>query len=377
MKYCRSCKTRASDAETVCAKCGQPLAVLGGTAPAPTGTGTATASPPASTGPALTLQGQINQLEAAQERNVRRSRLLAVISGCALLALVITVYLIFSYTVLSYAVLRDVKIEQDAGVDTNIRVSFNVVTPGKVAFDRRSGGRHTEKLDVFTQPGPVELAWQWPSEKETGIDFRVVYRGGWTRSEQQQHFAVTGKSGAVDIVFLLDTTKSMDPFIEGLKKKCIDFAAVVRKDGYDCRLGLIGFGDVQEREKITVFEPTDDLQIFQTRVGTVPRTTGGDEPESSVEALREALRLQYRGGATVCFVHITDAGCHHREQLPKVREELRERGVVTYVVSLNRFANLYQQLCINGGKFYAIEDAKFDDILLGVAKSIASQIGYR
>lgn len=376
MKYCRSCKTRANDTDTVCAKCGQPLAVLGGTAP-PTGATGGSAAAATSTGPALTLQGQINQLEAVQRQNLRRSSLLAIVSGGIGLALVTTLYIIYSHTVLSYAVLRDVKIEQDSSTDNNIRVSFDVVAPGKVAFDRQSGGRRTEKLDVFTDAGRKELAWQWPSDKQTGIDFAVVYRGGWTRSESRKHFDVTGKSGAVDIVFLLDTTTSMDPFIDGLKKKCIDFAAVVRKEGYDCRLGLIGFGDVNYNEPITVYEPTGDLQLFQTQVSQLRRTSGGDEPESSVEALRRALDLQYRSTATVCFVHITDAGAHHEDQLPLVAQELKRRMITTYVVSLNKFANRYSPLCVNGGKFYAIEDAKFEDILLGVARSIASQIGYR
>lgn len=374
MKYCRACKTRANDADTLCAKCRKPLAVLGGTAPVAGGTASGMGE---GAGPALTLQGQISRLEAVQQKNVRRTTLFAALCGGVLLALLVTVYLIYSYTVLSYAVLADVKIEQNESSDNKIRVSFNVVKPGKVAFDRRSGGRRTEKLDVYAQPGPEGFQWQWPSDQATGIDFRVVYRGGLTRSEEQTHFAVTGKSGAVDIVFLLDTTTSMEPFIEGLKKKCIDFAAVVRKEGYDCKLGLIGFGDVNYREPITVYDPTSDLQLFQTYVAEVPRTNGGDEPESSVEALRRALELQFRSGATVCFVHITDAGCHNPRELTPIAHELKERKIVTYAVSLNKFANLYQPLCVNGGKFYAIEDAKFEDILLGVAKSLASQIGYR
>ena len=30
VKYCRVCKTRAPETATVCAKCGKPLAVMGG-----------------------------------------------------------------------------------------------------------------------------------------------------------------------------------------------------------------------------------------------------------------------------------------------------------------------------------------------------------
>jgi molecular chaperone DnaK len=286
-------------------------------------------------------------------------------------------YEIYAHSVLSFAVLDNIEIQQDPAAENLVRVSFNVVKPGKVAFDRRSGGTHTEKIDLLSQTGPVELNWAWPSDPATGVDFRVTYRKWLTRSSREQHFDISGRSGAIDIVFLLDTTSSMDPFIDGLKKKCIDFARVIRRSGQDCRLGLIGFGDIEINEPITVYRPTDDIQLFQTRVAQLPRTDGGDLPESGVEALRRALALQYREGASVCFVHITDAECHHPQQLGTLARDLRQRSVVTYVVSQRRFQNLYAPLCVNGGKFYAIEDADFADILLGVARSIANEIGYQ
>ena len=48
-----------------------------------------------------------------------------------------------------------------------------------------------------------------------------------------------------DIVFLMDSTRSMTPFIDTLKQNCIDFAEIVSREGHDCRLGLVGFGDVE------------------------------------------------------------------------------------------------------------------------------------
>ena len=126
-----------------------------------------------------------------------------------------------------------------------------------------------------------------------------------------------------------------------------------------------------------VLKPTDDLQNFQTRVGKVARTSGGDLPESGVEALREALGLPFRPEAIVCFVHITDAPCHHQQQLGPLSVQLKKQGVVSYVVSRQEQRSLYQGICVNGGKFYAIEEAEFADILLRVARSITSQIGYR
>lgn len=374
MKYCRTCKTRAADAETVCAKCGQALATLGGSAAPAAG-----AAPGAAAAPQLSLQGQIRELQAAKTRNIRGSRALAIVAGVVSLAIVITLYNVYSYTVLSYAVLDKVTIEQDHAAEQLVKISFDVVKPGKVAYDRRSGGRRTEKIDLFASPGQQQFSWAWPSSADTGIDFRVVYRGGLTRTSVERHFDYSGKrtGGMVDVVFLLDTTGSMDPYILGLQKRCIEFAGVVRDQGYDCRLGLIGFGDVEIGEPMHVLEPTDVLQSFQLSVANVPRTRGGDDPESALEATSRALQLELREGSVGCLVLITDESCHNTSEIPSLAEALKQRGLVVYVVSKKRLANLYSPMCVNGGKFYSFEEARFDDILLGVARSLTSQIRYR
>ena len=369
MKYCRACKLRAADSATACAKCGGPLSEFGVQR-----TGQTAAPSPA--GPALGLEGEIRQLESLQQRNVRRTRLLLVICGLVSLTLLMTVYQIYSYVVLSYAALDKVQIEQDKLVENLIRVSFDVVKPGKVAFDRRSGGRRTEKLDVFTKAGPAQLSWAWPSEPATGIDFSVLFRQGLSRKAISKHFEVTGKRGRVDVVFLMDTTGSMEPFIQGLTRKCIEFSRLVQEGGYHCRLGLIGFGDVRRNEPIRVYEPTTDIEEFQKQVANLPRTDGGDRPESSIDALDRALELQYRSGIKVCFVHITDAPTHRAREIPRVARELTERKIVTHVVSQHDFENLYGPLCVNGGRFHAIQGANFDDILRDVARSIADVIKY-
>jgi hypothetical protein len=376
IKYCRVCKTRAPETASVCAKCGQPLAVMGGfQGQSPAAPSSRLASPAVRAEPALGLQGQIRQLQEIHRRNVRRSVFLALVSVVVLTALLVTVYLVYDYAVLSYAILDNLKVEQDPIHETRVNISFDVVKPGKVAFDRTSGKNHTEKLDVFAKRGPTNFYWAWASDAQSGIDFQVVYRGGWTRSTVAKHFSLAGrKTAALDVVFILDITASMGPFIDGLKKKCIEFAELVKQQGYDCRLGLIAFGDVEINEPFTVYPPTADLVQFQERVAGLVLLNGGDEPESSVEALGKALELEFRPEARVCFVHITDASCHHSERLPGVAAELQRRSIMTYVVSQRQWANLYNLLCVQGGRFFPFDEAKFEEILLNVARAITNQI---
>jgi Mg-chelatase subunit ChlD len=401
MKYCKKCKIAAKDTDTLCPKCGGPIASFGSAQPAsgaakpqpastkpqPSSTKPQPAStrpstspggappPPQSPGKAtFTLKGQIEQLEEIKLKNIKRGRTFGILSLLLALAILFILFEVYSRTVLAYAVLANIKFEQDPIAENQITVSFDVITPGKVAFDRRSGSGHTEKLDVISTKEGHKTVWAWPSDQKTGIDFGVVYRGGWLLTSQDRHFDVTREGIGVDVVFLMDITSSMGPYIKGLKQNCNDFADQVRKRGLDCRLGLIGFGDVEYNEPILVFEPTDDLNEFQSNVSKLVLTNGGDPPESSVEAIEKALEMEFRPHTRVCFIHITDANCHHAERIPELAEALKEKSVLTYVISQQGLRRLYEPLCVNGGAFYGIRNTPFETILQEIAKSIVNQI---
>ncbi len=416
MKYCKKCKIAAQETDSVCPKCKGALSSFGSAKPATAGAkpdptsaapprnppqarpaagGPAVATPlhrvmemikllarPAAGGPTVatatkttfTLSGQIAELEQIKQKNLEKGRRLGLLSLLAALAILVLLYTVYSRTVLAYAVLDNIEFEQDPVAENQITVSFDVKTPGKVAFDRRSGTRHTEKLDLIAKVEHQRTVWAWPSDPKTGIDFSLVSRSGWFRTSTDRHFAVTRSNVGVEIVFLLDVTSSMGPYIEKLKGKCIDFADEIRRDGVDCRLGLVGFGDVEINEPITVFDPNSDPRKFQQAVARLEMTNGGDPPESSVEAIEKALEMEFRPHTRICFVHITDADCHHHERIQGLVDSLLENKIITYVISQQNLRSRYGPLCVNGGSFYGIRDAPFETILKEVAKSISDTI---
>jgi hypothetical protein len=189
MKYCRTCKTRAKETDEICAQCGGPLTTFG-VPRAAVGD-----SESASLEPALGLQGEIRKLRKVHRRNVRRSRMLMAVCLLVFVALATTLYLVYDAAVLSFAVLRNVQILQDAEDPQRIDVSFEIVTPGKVTYDRRSGKSRTEKLDVLATRGRSGFSWLWTSDPSTGIDFQVVYRKGLTRETVARHFEVPWERG--------------------------------------------------------------------------------------------------------------------------------------------------------------------------------------
>lgn len=367
MKYCRACKRKGSDALDHCVHCGQKLVEFG----KPSDDGKSVNEP------MLALQGEIQKLETQVQQIQSQSRLLALASiafGAGILAILYSVY---ASAVLAYAILDNVAIRQDDRQENLLHIEFDVVEPGKVSFDHRSGPARTEKIDVFRNRGRHSLTWGWPADPTKGVDFRVVYRAGWFTATENRHFTLTGERPSVDVIFLIDTTGSMEPYIQGVQRKCHAFADQIRDAGVNCRLGLVGFGDVERGEPIFSANPTDDVTKFQSLVGQIPRTQGGDIPESSVEALRTALAMSFRPKASICFVHVTDASCHHPEELPIVAREMQSRGIVTFILSDGDNQNLYSPLCVNGGRFFGIRFANFDEILSQVAVTLSNQIRYR
>ena len=320
-----------------------------------------------------TLAGQIQELEAVQKTNLRRTRTFGLLSLAALLAILVVLYQVYSRTVLAYAILEDVEINQDPDNDWNVSVTYNVTTPGKVVFDRRSGPHRTEKVDLIAKAGPSGFTWSWPSET-SGIDFRVVYRGGWLRTSSERHFEVETGSNSVDVVFVLDRTSSMKPYLEDMKTYCIDFAERIRDRGVDCNLGMVAFGDVRIGEEFRDIDPTSDVSRFRDQVGRIELTGGGDTPESSLQALGEAVGLDRRAGSRLCLVLITDAPCHDEAELPDMAEALEKISVITHVIAPAQLERLYRPLCVNGGGFHDLEGSDFEAILKDLTASIASQI---
>jgi len=193
-------------------------------------------------------------------------------------------------------------------------------------------------------------------------------------------------AGAIDranIVFLIDTTGSMDTYINGVKDRAIEFSELVRSKGAAFRLGLVGFGDLNEKEMPSIYNFTDDAEKFQKQVKHLPRTYGGDIPESSLDALETGVELLDAtgadDGARNIFILITDAPPHvptnSGKSVQDVCDMLASRDITTYAVARRDKDSIaaYDPLTKPNGKYYDLSD-KFYDILDNIAMSIADLI---
>jgi len=117
----------------------------------------------------------------------------------------------------------------------------------------------------------------------------------------------------VDVVFVLDVTGSMGPFLQGVKDGIKDFANGLDKSNLDARIGLLAFADRLRNEESEVLKFgtgdtfTDDPVAFRKALDGVKLRGGGDLPESSLDGLNEAAQFKFRAGATKVLLLITDA----------------------------------------------------------------------
>lgn len=109
--------------------------------------------------------------------------------------------------------------------------------------------------------------------------------------------------GIVDIVICLDTTGSMSGVIKSVQANIgkglveeLDKKMTKQQGKLDWRGRVIGFGDMNCKDKMYEGTFTKDAQKLAKEIADIPRTGGGDEPESSLDALYLAAQSEWRKG---------------------------------------------------------------------------------
>lgn len=249
---------------------------------------------------------------------------------------------------------------------------------GSVFFDGLSG---TTQIEITYATDTNNLFEVYVKDLSTSRTERAEFDRTKSYAQPERIEATTTEN--VNVTFLIDTTGSMDTYINGVKDRAIEFSNILNSKGVKFKLGLIGFGDLYEDEKPSVYNFTDDIAKFQKQVKNIPRTYGGDIPESSLDVLETGVELVKVSGLAPnsknIFILITDAPPHvptfNGKSSDDIRNLLRENNITTYIVarrdreSIEAFDNLTKPF----GKYYDLNDS-FYDILDNIAMSIAELI---
>jgi hypothetical protein len=129
--------------------------------------------------------------------------------------------------------------------------------------------------------------------------------------------------GGLSIVFVIDDTGSMSEEIGGVRLGLTSFINTLRGMALATTplIEVITFKDNVTRRIVS-----QDIDQIQSVVNSLVATGGGDCPESSAEALLEALNDLPRGsGGKIIFA--TDASPHAGFSLAGVKAKIREKGI--------------------------------------------------
>eukprot|EP01122_Echinamoeba_exundans_P000814 TRINITY_DN1074_c0_g1_i2.p1 TRINITY_DN1074_c0_g1~~TRINITY_DN1074_c0_g1_i2.p1 ORF type:complete len:542 (+),score=115.89 TRINITY_DN1074_c0_g1_i2:1680-3305(+) len=127
------------------------------------------------------------------------------------------------------------------------------------------------------------------------------------------------RAKALDLVFLMDCTGSMGPWIAAAKESIRGVIAAAKEleQGAYVRVAFVGYrdiGDARRFEIIRFVEPSDEAGVsnMTTNIAGIAATGGDDGPEDVAGGLKHVLDLQWYAGTRV-LLHIADAPCHGRQ----------------------------------------------------------------
>lgn len=143
----------------------------------------------------------------------------------------------------------------------------------------------------------------------------------------------------VDIVFVFDTTGSMDDKIEALLRTCRQFVEEAKSLNLDPHFALISFGDISVQgggDRIELVVPlTSEIEKIKYGLSNIPRNNGfGNWGESALEAVNEAFKVSYRPKSVKVIVLITDEpALQHHLSAERVTKELSSREFIVFVIA--------------------------------------------
>ncbi|MFK7990759.1 MAG: VIT domain-containing protein [Sandaracinaceae bacterium] len=157
--------------------------------------------------------------------------------------------------------------------------------------------------------------------------------------------------GALDLVFLVDETGSMGPYINQVATRLLSLIATLENLPLckSLRLGLITYRDHPPQDHTyasRATELTGDLGTIEAAVRAMVASGGGDGPESVTDGLADAVRMAWRPNAARVVVWFGDApphgvepsgdgfpeGCPCGDHWYTQAESLREMGIAVYAV---------------------------------------------
>ena len=169
---------------------------------------------------------------------------------------------------------------------------------------------------------------------------------------------------AVDLIFLLDTTGSMNSYLKGVKKlmkkiiwdmeKCLSKFLLVEFDVL--KVGIVSYKDHEDENKTYLtnidIDLTGNLKDVNDIIMSLVCGGGKDEPECVFDGLKTALNdINWRDDSIKFIYHILDSPCHGKQynkiegdklencpnniDIEKIFTEIRNKNINYSIIKLN------------------------------------------
>lgn len=199
---------------------------------------------------------------------------------------------------------------------------------------------------------------------------------------------------AVDLCFLVDCTGSMASYIQGVKEKIKTIVERSKRMLPDLNFSVafVGYRDhCDGAARIVVLDLTTSILEFQSFMGTVTATGGGDAPEDVFGGIEEVTKLTWSKQTRILF-HIADSPCHGTGfhdpsvgdnypngdprglRIEDLLSKLEELKIIYWFAKLGSATDLMVQVFQSIMNINQIDLNSVDDLVGAVAGSISASV---
>lgn len=119
---------------------------------------------------------------------------------------------------------------------------------------------------------------------------------------------------STDLLFLIDTTYSMQPYLDAAKNQVKGIVSELKKTFLNqsvIRVAVVGYKDHADNPHIQMCDFTESTEDVYRFLDSLTARGGGDAPEDVLGGIKQALAASWRQ-QTRCLFHIADAPPHGR-----------------------------------------------------------------
>ena len=207
---------------------------------------------------------------------------------------------------------KDIQIDTVSSIEKNELNSFQNDSQNQNGNSGEEEQKQTFEDEEGNLLDPNDLSYNSEDDQNSVIIF-----------DSELHFSQ--KIDQVDIVFLIDTTRSMNPYLKGIKRYIRKLIFEARKsvshylnDDVDVlKLALVAYRDHDQEDyedsyvSKTLCDLNEDYNVFRKALYEISCYGGDDECEAVVDGLHEAVNLvSWREDSIKLIYHFCGSPCH-------------------------------------------------------------------